>query len=537
MLAFVAALATGPVVATQTAPAPFDPKAALAELVADDTTPERRGELSARLSTTAFAAFGTELARELGKSSGTEPERRPVFGMVEGIWNQHLRLSLDDDEVQVLWQILDEPSFGSARYLAVGELLRSRRPDRADVAEIAARIDRLARVDVDPGFRAACIASLVQAVSADGYVIPAVEVAKSSGQPRLELGLLLQTKVLDHIPHLAPLSRKQLMQYVSGLRLRLDNPNDRRQLDHAFAYAHDISLWEWAQHSHVCLQQHRLVQRGVGAGEVGSTTTTEPDPIALESRGTFDLDWESLAPFAPAKWPVQVGEQWMVAARLTPTRGASLGCVMPPPGTVVLHAKAFGEKLLQIVWNDRNAGTAWGSAMAERQRAKLQGALTVTVERRGRELGCAVVGELVAIVAKPAEGPLAGPDAARCKLSSRETHQIAIWLPLDETGRFTSFELRDDVAITGNYGTEPFTAKLTFASSPGPVWSHEEQRQAEKLIVAATNGDAAAGRKLVAFGVAVAPQLAEAIEQASDFDVKRRMTVFLRRIMAKRLFY
>lgn len=535
-----AGMAVAPVSPAQTTSPSPDPLAALAELVAADTPPERRGELFAELRRVEFQKIGKELARELGKPRGVQsgigwqtmepwletglaPSTR-ALGTLFRLWECHMQHPLDLAKVQMLWGMLEDPSFGTTRHLAADVLLPAGEPEPAEVTDrTLARLDRLARIDAEPAFRATCLLQLGKHIAMDGYVDLAIEIARTSADPVRSHGLLWWW-VWKHVPGMTAEPRARLLRFAFDLlRRREHQPGDQQDwlvgpLANELGLVAATSatrgegptlgaaelLATVARAAPFVQVSRELVQRTHGTAKVVCRSQWRSlDGHALEAIGVLRLGLGELLPLLPKEWPVPSGASWNV-------RGEDL--------------VALARGLAGLHWDDGACGDVWGWELFEHV-IQPTGSLAVTVERRNDKLGFAVAGSLC-VHETGRCGARFGPN----DFCSDATHQLAFWLPLDANNRIAAFDLHDEVAITGSYGKETFTRQESFTSEPGPLLSPAERGQAEELLAAVVKGDEAATKKLVARGTVVAPELILAIGRANDFGVKRRLTAVLRQI-------
>jgi hypothetical protein len=526
----------------QANPAPFEPKQALAELVAEGTKPERRGELFARLCAVEFAVIGKELARELGKTgelecgigwSSTEPwletwltPRLQALGTVHRLWEHHLRQALAKDDARVVWEILEEPAFGLARHRLLANLSMFAGPGWIEGGDQSLlRVDRLARLDPEPRFRADCVAALGATVPLAAYVDLAIEIARTSPDAREVDHLLQRTDILHHMLVLAPAPRARLARFGVDLlgRLESQQPGFGAELTQRLAEGlgmHpiggvrllDAKQREMAVDLQFAMQKERLVpldhlleQRVRGTGKVDCRSQWRSlDGLALTANGVLRLGFAELQPLLPKEWPLETGTKWVVD-------GEALG--------------NLARRLTGLSWSDGANGTKWGWALGKRGVAG-SGAIAVTVEQRNGCCGLAATGRWVVD-----EVGLAASRYGPNDLSSSATHQLELWLPIGANRHVDSFELRDEVAIAGSYGAEKFTRQESFTCGPGPLLTPDERRPIEAMIAACADGDAAAAAKLGACGDVAIAELTTAIERSPDFGVKRRLSMVLNSLL------
>jgi hypothetical protein len=527
------------------------PRAALAEMVADGTKPQRLGELFEILRTADFATFGKELAREIGRpvdlgigwateTPWLEPDLAPrtrLLGTLHRVWESHLQHPLAEGQVRMLWEILGDEPAGNARYLAACALLPLGEPEPPPVTDgTLERLERSAFADTSPRFRAYCLALLARHVAMDGHVDLAIEIARLGPDARQEQDLLMGTDILSRAAELTPVPRERLLRYAFDLLRRLDSfpPGTAMPLavglrtaappwlaDVPVAANHDLALRYIASlraHQGACVEHAvsgdavwpffpvhaQLVQRVHGTGTVQCRSQWRSlDDLPLVATGVWRLGARELLPLLPAELPITVGARWGM-------RGDALA--------------ALGRSLADMAWADSSGVGAWGWVLYSR-RVDTSGELTLTCEQRASGRGLSLAGKLVL-----SESGTAGSRFGPNDLTSEARCELTAWLPLDARGAITAFEmqLRGDVA--GRYGAEQFTQRLACTSAPGPLLTTKEQEQFRELL-GRLGADEAATVKLVAMGPATAGVLVEAIAKTAGFLGKRQLTAVLRQVV------
>ncbi len=537
----------------------LDPAAAVAEAVAEGTTPQRLGELYAFLTAADFAKCGLELARELGREkffefgmgwATKEPWLEPrladhvrAFGTLHCVWDRHVQQPVDEAAARVLWQILDDESAGSWRYRAIDALL----PHWG--TEVAAavldpsleRIDRLALADATPQVRAYCLQALARYLAMDGYVDRAIEIARLAPDASREQDLLHATGIVAQVPVLAPVPRARLLRYEIALLSRLatgappgtalslvmtlqavlpapladakyaSTPEGMQQyVAHYRAYhaagappaVPGEGVWPFVP------VHEQFVQRVRGEATVQCRSQWRSlDDLPLAATAVWRFGPRELRPLLPAELPIAVGAKWTV-------RAEALAVV--------------GQSLAEMSWIDASGGGAWGWAMHSRK-VETKGELAATLELRDGRRGIAMTGALV-LHETAAAASRFGPNDLR----SESRYELTVWLPLDAHGAITGFEVQLHGNVAGRFGAESFSQRVACRTAPGPLLSPEEGKVALELVMELGKDDAAAAMampRLASMGPGLQTVLVDAIGRTDSFATRRRLTAVLRQFV------